>query len=188
MTSFLKTACAAIAFSITVAGGPVLALDVPEKKRTDVGLYLTASEAAQMRATQPGTLLIDVRTRAEVTFVGQAAGVDRNIPYMVVDEFWEFDEKKGTYKLSVNPDFAAKVEALVADRGLGKDATLILMCRSGSRSAKAANLLAKLGYAHVYSVVDGFEGDKGPAGVRDVNGWKNSGLAWSYKLPPETVY
>ncbi|WP_137699924.1 rhodanese-like domain-containing protein [Marimonas lutisalis] len=188
MGRFLTGVFAAIAFSATVMSGPVLALDVPEKKRTDIGLYLTASEAAQMRASRSGTLLIDVRTRAEVAFVGQAAGVDRNIPYMVVDEFWEFDAKKSTYKLSVNPDFAARVAELVAARGLGKDATLILMCRSGSRSAKAANLLAKLGYAQVYSVVDGFEGDKGPSGLRDVNGWKNSGLAWSYKLPPETVY
>ena len=35
-------------------------------------------------------------------------------------------------------------------------------------------------------MVDGFEGGQnktGPSkGVRDVNGWRNSGLPWSYKL------
>ena len=35
----------------------------------------------------------------------------------------------------------------------------------------AANLLAQAGYANVYSVVDGFEGD-GP----QARGWKASGL------------
>jgi hypothetical protein len=33
----------------------------------------------------------------------------------------------------------------------------------------------------LYSVVDGFEGDKSKAGLRVVNGWKNAGGAWTYK-------
>ena len=33
------------------------------------------------------------------------------------------------------------------------------MCRTGRRSAMAANLLAEAGFSHVYSVIDGFEGD-----------------------------
>jgi len=41
----------------------------------------------------------------------------------------------------------------------------------------------------VYTVVDGFEGDvakEGPnAGKRVVNGWKNAGLPWSYRLEKE---
>ena len=60
------------------------------------------------------------------------------------------------------------------------------MCRSGDRSAAAANQLAEAGFTAVYSVVDGFEGDvakDGPtAGLRTVNGWKNKGLPWGYKL------
>lgn len=52
-------------------------------------------------------------------------------------------------------------------------------------SSKAANLLATLDYTRVYSVFDGFEGDKakkGPMkGPRVINGWKNNGLPWSYK-------
>ena len=48
--------------------------------------------------------------------------------------------------------------------------------------AKAANLSAQLGYSQVYSVLDGFEGDLSPDGQRTVNGWKNAGLPWSYKL------
>lgn len=60
------------------------------------------------------------------------------------------------------------------------------MCRSGSRSAKAANLLDQMGYKNVYTILDGFEGDKAKSGPnkghRVVNGWKNSPLPWSYKL------
>ena len=56
------------------------------------------------------------------------------------------------------------------------------------RSARAVNALAKLGFTNVYSMVDGFEGDKDKDGKRTVNGWKNDGLAWSYKLTPERIY
>ena len=76
--------------------------------------------------------------------------------------------------------------------GLDKNDTVILICRSGDRSSRAANLLTDLGYTKVYSVVDGFEGDllkTGPqAGQRAVNGWKNAGLPWSYKLDKSKLY
>jgi len=52
--------------------------------------------------------------------------------------------------------------------------------------------LTDLGYTKVYTVVDGFEGDlakTGPqAGQRVVNGWKNAGLPWSYKLDKSKLY
>lgn len=60
------------------------------------------------------------------------------------------------------------------------------MCRSGDRSAKAADLLAKSGYTNVWSAIEGFEGDKakdGPnKGKLTVNGWKNANLPWTYEL------
>jgi rhodanese-related sulfurtransferase len=56
------------------------------------------------------------------------------------------------------------------------------MCRSGGRSAAAANALAKAGYTNVWSLVEGFEGDKDAAGKRTANGWRNAGLPWDYKL------
>ena len=66
------------------------------------------------------------------------------------------------------------------------------MCRSGSRSSKAADLLADLGYKRVISVIDGYEGDKAKEGKfkgqRVVNGWKNNGLPWSYKLDKSKMY
>ena len=67
-----------------------------------------------------------------------------------------------------------------------KTDTLLLTCRSGGRSALAVNALAKAGFTHVYNIIDGFEGDKVEepgslyAGKRLKNGWKNSGLPWTY--------
>ena len=88
---------------------------------------------------------------------------------------------------------ARKGCSYLASSVLAKDAHLIFMCRSGStRSAPAADALYELGYANVYSMVDGFEGGKAKTGqhqgARVVNGWKNSGLPWSYKLNPEKIY
>ncbi len=56
--------------------------------------------------------------------------------------------------------------------------TILLLGRSGQRSAIAADALAAAGLARVYTIVDGFEGDIGPGGRRDVNGWKNIGAPW----------
>ena len=161
---------------------------VPEKKRSALNLYLTAQEASAFLAQNEEAVLIDIRTRAEVSFVGIAAEADKNIPYMVMDEFWEFGADKGTYKMAVNSNFDREVAGFIQERGLSKESPIILMCRSGSRSARAADLLGQLGYTSVYSVVDGFEGDKDPDGVRSVNGWKNSNQAWTYNIRKEQAY
>lgn len=46
--------------------------------------------------------------------------------------------------------------------------------------------------SEVYSVTDGFEGDKAKAGPRKgervVNGWKNAGLPWTYTLDKSAMY
>jgi hypothetical protein len=51
-----------------------------------------------------------------------------------------------------------------------------------------ANRLAEAGFMQVGSVVDGFEGDMSKDGRRSVNGWKNAGLPWSYKLDKARMY
>ena len=71
--------------------------------------------------------------------------------------------------------------------------TILVMCRSGGRSAIAVNMLAKAGFEHVYNIIDGMEGDTvdDPASVfhgqRLKNGWKNSGVPWTYDLSPERM-
>lgn len=72
--------------------------------------------------------------------------------------------------------------------------TLVLLCRSGHRSATAANALAEVGFTNVYSVVDGFEGDtitdKGSPhfGHRLKDGWRNAALPWTTELDEALVF
>jgi rhodanese-related sulfurtransferase len=168
------------------------AASVPKKKQTPQGLYLSAKDAHDMvQKDSAKVLFIDVRTQAEVEFVGMSTMVDANIPYLL-SNVTEWDAKKNVFSKAPNSGFQAAVEAQLAKKGLSKSAPIVVMCRSGDRSAKAAELLSKLGYANVYSVVDGFEGDVAKEGAhkgqRVVNGWKNAGLPWSYKLDKAKMY
>jgi len=166
---------------------------VPIIKQSNLKLYVTAAEVFEMKRADSKILLIDVRTPEELQYVGSADEVmDANIPYLVNDTS-EYDPKLKHYRLEPNSDFATAIASIVEKHGLAQNnATLILMCRSGDRSAKAANLLAKVGYKKVYSVIDGFEGDKATDGAmkgkRTVNGWKNANLPWSYNMPKEKLY
>jgi len=166
---------------------------LPKKKQTQLGLYMSPSQAHNVMAKEGDkTLFIDVRTREEVNFLGMPTSADANIPYMKLNEWMAWNEKKGNFKMEVNSEFSDVIEERIASKNLSKNGRIILICRSGSRSAKASDLLAKLGYTNVYSVTEGYEGDKAKKGnnkgQRIVNGWKNAGLPWTYKLNKEKMY
>jgi rhodanese-related sulfurtransferase len=166
---------------------------VPAPKRTKLGQYLSSQEAAKfIEQNASKALFLDVRTPAEVTFLGMPAQADANVPYMKEPDFPVWDGVKGTFKLEPNPDFLPELRRRLSAKGLTPNDTIVLICRSGDRSAAAANLRAEAGFRNVYSVVDGFEGDiaaDGPkAGQRVVNGWKNAGLPWSYRLDKTKMY
>ncbi len=177
---------------VSVATSAFAADSIPSKKQTELGLYLTAKDAYQLKSEHSDVIFVDVRTRAEVAFVGMPLISDANVPYMVSGDWGTWDEKKKNFKLEANSGFLVSMDDLVKAKGGSKETKIIVMCRSGSRSAKAANLLAKNGYKNVYTVLDGFEGDKAKSGdlkgQRVVNGWKNSGLPWSYKLDKSKMY
>lgn len=177
---------------VSVATSAIAADGIPSKKQTELGLYLTAKDAYQLKSEHSDVIFVDVRTRAEIAFVGMPQISDANIPYMLAEDWGTWDEKKKNFKLEANSGFLLSMEDLVKAKGGNKETKIIVMCRSGSRSAKAANLLAKSGYKNVYTVLDGFEGDKAKSGdlkgQRVVNGWKNSGLPWSYKLDKSKMY
>jgi len=166
------------------------AADVPTKKKklTPQALYVTAKEAHDMVKANPAkTLFVDTRTPEELYFVGYTDMIDMNIPASYVD-YTKLKEKKGKSKFasSINEKFVAEIEAALKAKKLTKEDNIILMCRSGSRSAKMAGILDKAGYKKVYTVVDGFEGDKSKdEHKRTVNGWKNDKLPWGYKFHKE---
>jgi len=157
------------------------------KKQTKSGLYMTPEQAYKfMKNNGDKATFIDVRSRPEVNFLGMPTVANANVPYMKLAELYSWNDKKHNFNMELNPEFAQTIDSRVKERGLSKDDTLILIGRSGSRSSRAVNLLTSLGYTKVYSVPEGYEGDKSKAtatkGQRVVNGWKNAGLPWSYNL------
>jgi len=181
---------------LLVASAPAYALDaasVAPIKRSKLQQYFSAKEAAEfVQKNAASTLFLDIRTPAETAFVGMPAMADANVPYMVEPDFPLWDDARSTLKLELNPDFLPEVRRRLSAKGLTADSPVVLICRSGDRSAAASNLLAEAGFKTAYTVVDGFEGDMaadGPnAGRRAVNGWKNAGLPWSYKLDKAKMY
>jgi rhodanese-related sulfurtransferase len=185
--------CLSLLLATLSAAHAVDSASVPPAKRTKLGQYLTAQEAAaSVEKNASKTLFLDVRSPAELAFVGMPALADANVPYMIEPTFPTWDSTRSTFKLEPNPDFLAEVRKRLGAKGLTANDAVVLICRSGDRSAAASNLLAEAGFKNVYTVVDGFEGDlatDGPkAGQRAVNGWKNAGSPWTYKLDKAKMY
>ncbi len=175
--------------------GTTTAAEAPSdpRKQTPWGLYLTAREAydLKMRLGEEA-LFVDVREPVEIMFTGFTDVVDVNIPFWTVNPA-DWNAKKSVLAMEPNPDFVAQVQAALAARGLGRDAPVMVMCRSGgTRGAPSANALQTLGLTQVFVVVDGFEGSTSKADAeapfRNVNGWKNSGLPWGYTLNREKIH
>ena len=61
--------------------------------------------------------LIDVRTRAEIAFVGMASAADANVPFKNVD-FEDFNADKDAFSMWPNPDFSAAVGKVLQRMGL----------------------------------------------------------------------
>lgn len=178
-----------LSLSMAVVATAAIAQDVAKDKQTKLGKYLTPLEAAAViKAEGRKVLFVDIRTRGELQFVGVASEIDGHVPFVEMNEFGEWDDKNSRYKLEPNPTFSTGIEKLLAAKGLGKTDKIILICRSGDRSARAVNLLAELGFTNVWNQYEGFEGDLSPDGRRTVNGWKNAGLHWSYKLDKSKVF
>lgn len=115
---------------------------------------LVASDAA---------VLVDVRTNEERKFVGHVP-VGEHVAWAT-----------GT-SLTRNPRFVKEVDIKVKSN---KEQVILLLCRSGKRSAAAAEALTKAGFTQVYNVLEGFEGELDENGQRGhTGGWRFDGLPW----------
>ena len=185
---FIVLACVAFsipAFAQTISS-TVDETTLLDEKKTPLGLYLTPSDAAAALSATPGIVFLDVRDPDEVNLIGHPTSIDANVPIAFFT--YEFDAEKGGYKIVPNKDFVSQAERVISREGIGKDGTIFVMCRSGGRSAMAAKALAQAGYTNVWNLVEGFEGDKDDQGVRSLNGWRNAGLSWIYKLTPQQAW
>ena len=148
---------------------------LPAEKQTTLGRYLTAREAFEKWKAESGKpIIVDVRTPEEFLFVGHA-NTAWNVPVAAQSYVW--DSATRQFPMRLLPDFVSRIEQIAKP-----DDTLLVMCRSGARSAQAVDFLVQAGFSNVYNITDGFEGDlvDDPNsifhGQRLVNGWKNSGL------------
>ena len=163
-----------------------------KKQQTKLGLYMTAKQAYEhTMAKMDNTLFIDIRTPSELNYLGAATVMDAHVPTVFMDTTG-WNDKKHRYNRATNKNFVADINKALKKKGLNKNDTIILMCRSGKRSASAVNVLKDNGYTKVYSVVDGYEGGKVKKGAnkgkRMKDGWKNSGLPWTYSLDKDYMY
>ncbi len=116
--------------------------------------------------------LIDVRTRAEWTFVG-------------LPDLKQIGKQILTVEWQTSPDnridaaFPERLAIVLDAAGAKKDAELFFVCRSGVRSRMAAEAMANSGYQRCRNVADGFEGPLDANRHRGrVAGWKAAGLPW----------
>jgi len=122
--------------------------------------------------SDPATVLIDVRTRAEWAFVGlpDLAEIGKRV---VMVEWQSFPENR------VDLGFSGKLASLLDAAGVAKDNELFFICRSGGRSRMAAEAMKEAGYLKCRNVADGFEGALDAARHRGrTSGWKATGLPW----------
>lgn len=121
----------------------------------------------------PEAVLVDVRTIAEWAYVGlpELSSIGKR-PVLV--EWQGFPDDR------LNTAFVERLAEALAPLGANKDTELFFLCRSGSRSLKAAQAMAAAGYIRCRNVADGFEGPLDPERHRGrLAGWKAKGLPWA---------
>ena len=131
---------------------------------------LSPSEAHDLVEKDPRAVLIDVRSNMEFLFIGHPVGA--------INIAW-IDEPDW----NINEHFAAEVRKLLLGglshlQNIGS-APVVLICRSGKRSLEAGEQLIAEGFAEVYNVNEGFEGDLDDSHQRSTTaGWRFHGLPW----------
>jgi len=134
---------------------------------------VSVTDAYSMLEKDKSTVLVDVRTKAEWSYVGapDLSAIDKETIFL---EWQEFPTMK------VTADFASHLMEILRARGVPAAAPVLFLCRSGARSRAAAMALTKAGQEHCYNISEGFEGpldDKRRRGV--VAGWKAHDLPWT---------
>ncbi|GGK52177.1 rhodanese-like domain-containing protein [Nocardia camponoti] len=129
---------------------------------------ITPEQAWEILTDNPDAVLVDVRTEGEWATIGvpDTSSVERP------SHFIEWVDNTGAR----NPEFGAELAKALGDRP--EDAPVLFICRSGQRSAHAANLATAAGIAPSYNVLDGFEGGPDAFGQRGSSGWRAVGLPW----------
>lgn len=157
-----RTVAAFAGEGVAVAASPIL--DNARQRAAQDGLPYAGSVSprdAWALFTSGEAVLIDVRTAEERKFVGHVPET-KHVAWLT------------GLSLSRNPRFVRELESKA-----GKDEVVLLLCRSGKRSAAAAEAAAKGGFKNVFNILEGFEGDLDETQRRGAfNGWRHAGLPW----------
>ena len=131
---------------------------------------VSPSEARELIDKQ-GYVYVDVRSVPEFA-AGHPTGA-YNVPLM----------NMGPGGMTPNPDFMAVMGSFP------KDAKLVVGCKAGGRSARAASMLESAGYRSVTDQRAGFEGAPDPATGRIAEpGWRPAGLPVTTDALPDRTY
>ena len=127
-------------------------------------IQIAAQDAFELLKNDQNSVLVDVRTAEEFNFVGfpNASEFNNRLIFLPWQVFPEMNE---------NPKFASilneSLKKLFGENA--KEAKIIFICRSGGRSAQAAEYAIDLGYDNCYNLISGFEGDLNSQGHRGKN-------------------
>jgi rhodanese-related sulfurtransferase len=124
-------------------------------------------EEALERIEREGFVYVDVRSVPEFE-AGHPSGA-YNVPL----------NHQGPRGMAPNPDFLPVIEATFP-----KDAKLVVGCKLGGRSAKAAAVLEQAGFTQVVDQTAGFDGQRDPFGQLTNPGWSPKGLPVSNEPEP----
>lgn len=117
------------------------------------------SPAEAKALLENGYLYVDVRSEAEFEEAHPASAV--NVPIMHL----------GAGGMTPNPDFLAVMTA-----AFPKDAKLVVGCKAGGRSLRAATVLLGAGFSDVVDQRAGFDGQRDAFGAFTEKGWGPAGL------------
>ncbi|HBV21282.1 MAG TPA: rhodanese-like domain-containing protein [Nitrosomonas sp.] len=140
-------------------------LEKAQQRAQEMGLpykgALLPMEAYRVLQESKQTQLVDVRTQAELDWVGRISGAKEI-------------ELRAYPSMQPNPGF---LEQLTKE--VDKKNPVLFICRSGARSSQAAAIATEADFVDSYNVLEGFEGDKDEQGHRGkASGWKAAGLPW----------
>ena len=132
--------------------------------------HISPKQAWEMIQHEPNLVFVDVRSEMEFLFIGHPVG-SVNIPW-IEEPDWE-----------INPHFVRDIRKLILGGVICTEeshcAPIMLICRSGKRSAEAGQLLIESKFNRVYNINTGFEGDLNEFHQRSaVGGWRFDGLPW----------
>ena len=144
----------------------------PNPSGADYAGDVSVTDAWAMLKDDPDARLIDVRSIAELSFVGvpDLSPLGRETVFVELQSF---------PAMAANPQFVSQAVTALEKSGARPDSPVFCLCRSGARSRTAAIALTRAGYERCYNVAGGLEGDLDAERHRgQLNGWKAAGLPW----------